>query len=204
LVEHGKGVTWVSPRDSDSGGTWVGANTHGVAVAIANLFAGGEPVAPARKVSRGLLVHQLLDSPSPRQVAQRMGAIELAVYEPFTMVSLAPGRAPVILRWDRIQLSPVAPLGPVLLVTSAGGNRDIERGRTRLFAAEGGLSEQAIEALYRAPPGGDSASICVHRTEVATVSLTRIDVSPQQVALTYTPGQPCTTPAAAPILLTRI
>jgi hypothetical protein len=44
----------------------------------------------------------------------------------------------------------------------------------------------------------------VHRPEVSTVSLTRIEVFPHQVSLTYTPGQPCQTPAGPAILLDRV
>ena len=206
LVEHGSGVSWTSPRDSDSGGTWVGINTCGVSVGIANLFTGGAPRAPGRKVSRGLLVRQLLDSPSILQVERRIRSFDLVPYEPFTLVSLATGRAPVILRWDRSELAPVAPLGPVLLVTSAGGNRSIEEGRARLFEPAGStaLDPEQIELLYRRPPSNDDAAVCVHRPEVSTVSLSRIEVNPLHVSLIYTPGQPCQTAPGPVILLDRI
>jgi Transport and Golgi organisation 2 len=205
VVEYANGVAWISPRDSDSGGTWVGVNTHGIVVGLANLFVGTEPVPPTRKVSRGLLVRDLLDSPSAFQVERRLKAMELFPFEPFTLVALEVGQPPVILRWDRTALVPVAPLGPALLVTSAGGVRAIEEGRARLFAAEDGrpLSAERVEELYRAPPGSETAAVCVHRPEVSTVSLTRIDVTSRQISLSYTPGQPCQTPAGPTIFLDR-
>jgi hypothetical protein len=206
VVEHGNGVGWISPRDSDSGGTWVGINTHGVTVGIANLFVGGNPVPLGRKISRGLLVHQLLDSPSILQVERRVRSFGLDPFEPFTLVSLGTGKAPVILRWDRRDLTNLAPLGGVLLVTSAGGNRSIEESRARLFEPLGSASAfdaQQIEQLYRRPPSDDDSAVCVHRPDVSTVSLTRIDVNPSQVSLTYTPGQPCQTPPGPVILLDR-
>jgi hypothetical protein len=206
VVEHSIGVGWISPRDSDSGGTWVGVNTFGVTVGIANLFAGTHPVPPGRKVSRGLLVRQLLDSPSTIQVERRLRAFDLDPFEPFTLVSLETGQAPVILRWDRNTLSSPPPLGASLLVTSAGGNRVIEEGRVRLFESAGtpdALDAGRIEELYRRPPQGDAAAVCVHRPEVSTVSLTRIEVTPRQIGLTYTPGQPCQVPPGPLIMLDR-
>jgi hypothetical protein len=206
VVDHGNGISWISPRDSDSGGTWIGVNTHGVAVAIANLFVGGNRVPPTRKISRGLLVQQLLDSPSILQVERRLRSFDLGAFEPFTMVFLGGGNDPGILRWDRETLVPVAPLGPVLLVTSAGGSRPIEEQRTRLFGTEGEgrLTAERIEALYRAPPDSALASVCVHRPEVRTVSLTRIEVDSSSVSLQYTPGQPCETAPGPVILLDRV
>jgi hypothetical protein len=202
VVDYATGVAWISPRDSDGGGTWVGVNTHGVVVGIANLFINTPPVPPAQKVSRGLLVRQLLDSPSARQVARRVAALDLTPFEPFTLVSLETGAHPVILRWNRDRLDAVPPLGNILLVTSAGGNRAIEQGRIHLFEADG-LTAERIEQLYRMPPSGDEAAVCVHRAEVSTVSLTRIEVGPRQVSLAYTPGQPCQTGPGPAILLDR-
>ena len=205
LVEHGNGVGWISPRDSDSGGTWVGVNSFGVSVGIANLFVDGRPVPPGRKISRGLLVEQLLDSPSTLQVERRLRAFDLEPFEPFTLVALEAGRDPFILRWDRSSSAAVAPLGSHLLVTSAGGSRSIEERRIHLFApGEQGMTADTIEQLYRVPPGSEPASVCVHRPDVMTVSLTRIEVGIRQVSLTYTPGQPCQTAPGPTILLDRI
>ena len=205
LVEHGNGVGWISPRDSDSGGTWVGVNSFGVSVGIANLFIDGRPVPPGRKISRGLLVEQLLDSPSILQVERRVRAFDLAPFEPFTLVALEAERDPFILKWDRSTSSAIAPLGPYLLVTSAGGSRAIEEQRIQLFApGERSLTADAIEQLYREAPGSELASVCVHRPDVMTVSLTRIEVGTRQVSLTYTPGQPCQTGPGPTILLDRI
>jgi hypothetical protein len=122
------------------------------------------------------------------------------------MVFTESDAAPVIRRWDRKELTSVEPLGVTLLVTSAGGNRSVEEQRSRLFAGRPGhgLSREDIEGLYRAPPESEMASVCVHRPDVMTVSLTRIEVFPREISLQYTPGQPCQTAAGPAILLDRI
>jgi len=205
LVEHAKGIGWISPRDSDSGGSWVGVNNAGVSVGIANLFVDGRPVPPGRKVSRGLLVEQLLDSPSVLQVERRVRDFDLEPFEPFTLIAVEAKRHPFILRWDRSTPRVIEPLGPHLLVTSAGGSRTLEERRMQLFGADNpGLTTEAIERLYRAPPDSEMASVCVHRPDVMTVSLTRIEVGDRLVSLTYTPGQPCQTAPGPTILLDRV
>jgi hypothetical protein len=202
-VSRADGARWIAPRDSDAGGTWVGVNTHGIVVGIANLFVGTPPAPPVRKISRGLLVQELLGSPTTLQVERRLRSLDLDVFEPFTLVALSGTDAPVILSWDRASLADEAPLGEILLVTSAGGSGEIEEQRKSLFAGRG-LSAEQIESLYRAPPESAQASVCVHRPEVSTVSLTRIEVGPEQVSLTYTPGQPCQTGPGAAIVLERL
>jgi hypothetical protein len=205
LVEHGNGISWISPRDSDSGGTWVGVNSFGVTVGIANLFVAGRPVPPGRKISRGLLVEQLLDSPSLLQVERRVRAFDLEPFEPFTLVGLETDHPPFILRWDRTAPATIQPLGPHLLATSAGGSQAIEDRRIGLFApGDHEMTANEIEELYRLPPESERASVCVHRGDVMTVSLVRIEVGARQVALAYTPGQPCQTPAGPTIMLDRV
>jgi hypothetical protein len=204
-VERSQGIDWIAPGDTEAGGTWIGVNTAGIATAIANLFVGKPPVAPAIKVSRGLLVRRLLGRSSTALVATTLSSMNLQPYEPFTLVSLETGRPPLILRWDRQGLNPVEPLGRVLLVTSAGGHRPIEAARQELFRTlekGGAISEDSIEQLYRAPPS--PGSVGVDRPDVSTVSLTRIEVAADQVAMTYSPGLPSRTAAGAPVTLRRV
>lgn len=204
-VERGRGIGWIAPADTEAGGTWIGVNTAGVATAIANLFVGTPPVVPAIKVSRGLLVRSLLGRASTSLVASTLFGMNLQSYEPFTVVSLETGRPPLILRWDRQALKKVEPLSPVLLVTSAGGHRPIEAARQELFRRlekGGAISVDSIERLYRAP--ASPGSVGVDRPDVSTVSLSRIEVSADQVAMTYTPGLPSTTAAGAPVTLRRV
>lgn len=200
-------MAWIAPADTEAGGTWVGVNTAGVATAIANLLVGTAPVAAAIKVSRGLLVRSLLGLSSTDLVASNLTTMNLLPYEPFTLVSLETGRPPLILRWDRQALTPVEPLGRVLLVTSAGGHRPIESARQDLFRAlenEAAPGANAIEQLYRAPASPNGGTVGVNRPDVSTVSLTRIEVTPLQVAMIYTPGLPSTTPAGASVRLARV
>jgi hypothetical protein len=43
---------------------------------------------------------------------------------------------------------------------------------------------------------GGAYSVCMHRADAATVSFSRIRVTPEQVEFHYTPGAPCATKEA--------
>lgn len=188
-----RGVSWIAPRDSDFGGTWAGVNQRGVALALANLYLPLPPIPAAQRVSRGLLMLDLLDLVSAADLEGRLSRFELPRYDPFTLVAVGRDQMPVLFRWDRRALESVSPLGPRLLVTSAGGS-PVEDARRELFAALGPTADAgAIERLYRSHPLGKDRSVCLHREEAATRSLTRIEVDAGWVRLIYTPGQPCVT-----------
>ncbi len=190
-----RGVAWIAPRDSDFGGTWVGANQRSVALALANLYLPLPPLAAGRRISRGLLMLDLLDLDAAAMLPRRLADLDLGRYEPFTLVAIDREASPVLLRWNRASVQPVAPEGPRLLVVSAGGTA-VEEARRGLFEALGAdAGADEIERLYRSHPLGEANSICLHRAEASTRSLTRIEVTAHRVLLIHTPGQPCVTSA---------
>lgn len=199
-------LAWVAPVDAEAGGTWVGVNAAGIAIGIANYFGSGPPLDPARKVSRGLLVQSLLPIGDPAEVRARVEGSDLDRFEGFTLAILAPPpEPPLLLQWDRRRLVPVEPLGPVLLVSSAGGHQDIVEARRRLFLDLGGepMDPARVEALYRSPADPAGFSVTVDFPEVSTMSLVRIEVRAGAVSLSYTPGPPDRTPAGAPVVVER-
>ena len=61
---HSDGATtWVAPHDGEKGGTWMGANDHGVVACLLNFYLPGENLLPDRSGryrSRGEVIPQLL------------------------------------------------------------------------------------------------------------------------------------------------
>ena len=205
-VERQGRVSRIAPRDGDLGGTWTGVNSLGVAVGLANLFLPAPAALPPGKISRGLLLAGLLDSPSVKEVERRVSGADLPRYDGFTLVAMDSSQRPMILRWDRERLLPSHPLGPTLLVTSSGGGEAFVRARQRIFdeaAPSGPLDADRIEALYRTHPAPDAPAICLHHPQASTVSLTRIEVAPSAVSMIYTPGPPCLTPAGTALTVQR-
>ena len=61
--ETAEGVTCVAPRDGERGGTWMGANDHGVVACLLNFYMPGESLMPdttGRYSSRGEIIPQAL------------------------------------------------------------------------------------------------------------------------------------------------
>ncbi|MDX1623085.1 MAG: NRDE family protein [Gemmatimonadota bacterium] len=73
----------LAPRDERGGGTWMGANPHGVWVGVTNRHAG--EVDPGRR-SRGLLCLDLLEVASAERAVHRIASLERP-YNPFHLVS---------------------------------------------------------------------------------------------------------------------
>src|SRR5258706_2502276 len=72
-VKERDGVRILAPEDGDAGGTWLGANEHGVSVGVAN----GPRETSARPFrSRGLLVLDLLASPDLAGARKRILSLD--------------------------------------------------------------------------------------------------------------------------------
>lgn len=198
------GTAVLAPRDSDFGGTWIGVNEHGVAAALLNRYddTPADPGAP--RVSRGLLLASLLAAPTAEALMQDLGAGGLGHYLPFTVGATGPGSALYLADWTGRTLERSVTRHPGLVRTSSGRDQreaELVRGRVwhELAADAGGVSAEALEHLHRSHrPERGAFSVCMHREEAETQSLTTIRVDASGVSLRYVPGPPCL--AATPVL----
>jgi hypothetical protein len=184
-------VKWLAPRDGESHGTWIGANLHGVTLAILNRWHESPVAGDGPWTSRGLLVRDLLDAGSLEEIAQRLEATDLKVYQPFTLTAFETGLDVSVFAWtgrgtvrDR-----VSETGMVL--TSSGYDQEAAMRRAELFARYADPRPEQFEAVHAShEPERGPLSVCMHRPEAETVSFTRIDVDPERVVMTYVPGSP--------------
>ncbi|MGE0442239.1 MAG: NRDE family protein [Gemmatimonadales bacterium] len=88
-----RGVRFLAPVDGDAGGTWIGVNEYGLAVALLNRYPSGAPGEhpwagprgrPANRISRGILVRALLGCRDRAAAVRYLKTAELHRYEPFT------------------------------------------------------------------------------------------------------------------------
>ncbi len=123
--------------------------------------------------------------------------IPLVSYRPFTLVSLSPGEVPWLFEWDGQGLERASVAAPGLVRASSGSDQaGAERERGKLFreaaARPGGLTPEVLHALHRTHrPEKGPLSICMHREEAVTVSLSLITVFPSLVRFRYVNGSPC-------------
>jgi hypothetical protein len=181
----------LAPTDPDGGGTWIGVNRHGLALALLNARDGLQAEAPERR-SRGLLVRDLLALARLDELPAALARQELGRTRAFTLLALAPGAPPRAFAWDGEALAERAPLSPLCSSSLDATRASAER--RRLFerlsrAHEGRALCERFQASHE--PERGPWSPCMHRADAATVSASQVRVGRAEVALRYADGAPC-------------
>jgi hypothetical protein len=179
-----------------------------VTLALANRYRDAVPAAPAHRVSRGRLVLELASSGGIEEVEERLAEERLERYDGFTLVALEPGSPARLLAWDGRALTTASRAAPGLLVASSAADEPAAvAARQSVFAAlprtEGWTRRALCQAHHGHEPARGALSVCMHRAEAATVSLTHVEVDPTRVSMTYHAGQPCEAPPATTAALRR-
>jgi hypothetical protein len=196
------GRAWLAPADSDHSGTWVAANDAGVTLALVNapLDRGAGEV--GEFTSRGRLVVDLAGSPSLAACARTLTRRDLRPFRGFCLAAFAPSRTPRVWRWDGAALiEQPAPCSPLISIPLEDDG--IEPSRRRAFEARGeGLS--GLVSIHRGHrPSRGRRSVCMHDARVRTVSLSVVEVEPEQVRFRYADGAPCAAALGAALRLDR-
>ena len=197
---HADGTTpYIAPIDGDFGGTWIGVNRHGVTSCLLNRY-DDTPYDPGpARVSRGLLLTELLELASPAAVAERLDGSDLSRYAPFTIGVAARDSPLTLFDWNgqAIARSGAQAAGPVR--TSSGRDQaEAERMRALTWesmrAVESEVTDALLLRLHRShAPVQGPFSVCMHREEAATRSLTVVTVDRRVARLDYYAGPPCVT-----------
>ena len=189
-------VPVLMPVDPDAGGTWISVNGLGTSLALLNRYEESPQDPRGAFTSRGLLIREMAWVAGPNELEAELAARPLASYRPFTLASLARGGAPQLFDWDGHRLSRSAVGEPGLVRASSGSNQvEAERVRGELFRAAagepGGLTPAALERLHRSHlPVKGQLSICMHREEALTVSLSLVKVNKKEISIFYVNGSP--------------
>jgi len=206
LLEEG-GTRLVAALDGEAGGTWLWVNEHGVCVGLLNAYSPAtNPLAGSR--SRGLLALDLASCASLMQLHARLEVAELAPYEPFRMIGLAPGKDPILLDWDGRELRVDSNASGQLPLASSGID-SVQAARERralleILVGTGSLRRELLLEFHRSHgAGADAFSPCMHREEAETRSLCHVVVGQESVQLAHAAGSPCTTELGEPVTLER-
>jgi len=179
--EH-SGVAYVAPSDTLHGGTWISANARGLSVCILNAQHG-----PRGTRSRGEVVRLLASSLDIEGLSTTLTAARLEQFSPFVLIALGRHRAARIFEWDHGHLTHRdAPLSGVL-TSSSFDDEGVRAARVAQF--ERAVDLEAFHRSHEPRPGAHS--VCMHRSDAKTVSLTRIEVTRSKVGMSYWPGSPC-------------
>ena len=199
LQQTQSGVRYIAPVDGNHGGSWIAVNHFRLSLCLLNRYATPGSSNDEKKVyrSRGLLLFDLVDSPSLVEVQERVNGSCLDHYEPFTLLALVPDAPALLLVWSGHQLfHQFNDENSMLLVSSSYDQRGAEILRRDLFnrmKSERGKSESewlhtfhASHLPYRGP-----YSPCMHREDASTVSFSCVRVAGARTEFSYFSGAPC-------------
>jgi len=196
------GVSFITPVDADAGGTWMGVNAFGVSVCLLNGFGKSDP-GRTDYISRGALVMGLLDVRCLNEVANRVSAMDLTVYRPFSLIVLMPDQDVRAWTWDGVCVRGQEKVSSPL-VSSSFRLAAVSEQRQSVFEELELNNTQVLEDYHRSHiPEAGPFSVCMHREDAHTVSLSRVVVAKKTVHFYYAPGAPCTTDFLPPISVPR-
>ena len=192
----GRGGAILAPLDLRAGGTWLGINASGLFAAVTNRRTDAPD--PALR-SRGMLVMDVLSTPTAEEAAGRIERLPADAYNPFNLLIaddhtahlLTYGPAP-----ERIDLAPGAyVVGNVHPNEESPKVARIQQEVLEVAKVPGDDTLDRMAALCRShgDRGSDALSAtCVHAGGYGTRSSTllRTGASPE---LRYASGAPCTT-----------
>ncbi|MFV0574620.1 MAG: NRDE family protein [Vibrio sp.] len=205
--KNGQRVTAFMPIDPDGNGTWICCNNYGLSLCLLNNYQGITPKTAIR--SRGLLVKELAFCQSYIQVLSQIQNINLSTFAPFTLVifaqeNIAQDQAVPAIRWDGIKLHHIKKIGPV--TSSSFEFKTVQANRLAQYHYNYSQYQynRTQDSLHKQPsfcqlmsyhmshqPTSSAYSVCMHRNDAQTVSLTIINVEPNTVSMDYHAGSPC-------------
>lgn len=183
------------PIDPEGGGTWIALGAEGDSFCLLNYYqADQQGPAPSAPISRGGIIPELL-ARGTDSVHQALRTLPLSRYRPFVLAHLSPDFAASgevrSYTWDGQELSIAAAEPP--LVSSAVMIDQVRRNRRAVYR-DACQSGDDLLSLHRSHwPEAGPTSVCMHRDDACTLSLSHIRVSPSQLAFDYYPGSPCCT-----------
>jgi hypothetical protein len=186
---------WIAPRDGRAGGTWIAASERGTVLAILNR---SEGTRPAEATSRGLLIPELLPAADSAALAALLARRDLAAFAPFRLLALwrdLPRGA--VAGWDgaRIDFDEVEAAEGLLCSSSLGDER-VTGTRGAVWAARRAAAARWTAERHRDfhrdhTPGPSAWSVCMHRDDAQSVSLTAVELTRDEIRLAYHDAPPC-------------
>jgi hypothetical protein len=184
--------TAVFPVDPVSGGSWIGVNDAGLALALLNRNRPGDARGLAVR-SRGTLIPRLLAAGTLAGLRRRLGRIlhsDAPRFEPFTLVAVHRGALGVAINDGRAWSFETRLLTrPIVFTSSSLGDALVTAPRRALFAALVRCSPRPLEGQRRFHrhrwPGRPEISVCLSRPDAATVSRTIVDIRGTRASLSY-------------------
>lgn len=204
------GVTYLSPTDTDAGGTWLAVNEFGITICILNNYLAPEPKGIDFR-SRGDIVSELTVCQSIQEAETLLAAMNLQKFRGFDLVLF--DREVIQWCWDTETFERKTPSMP--LTSSSYNSKPVCEARKKYFnQLSDAQSLEALEAFHSChlddnlqPIVGAAKqvnSVCMHRDNAQTVSQCFVQVNSRQVSIGYIDGSPCSNAMGIPLALQRL
>jgi hypothetical protein len=191
------GTRALYPGDG-TGGTWIAANEHGIALALLNWNVPTPSLAASRQPqSRGQLIPALADARSMAELLAALDVLDLERMLPFRLTGVFASEQVVQeWRWNSTNLSFEAhPWESRHWFSSSLSDEEALRLRgatCQIFRNEHDAgSSRWLRRLHASHTDGP-LSVCVHRDDVRTLSYTEICCTSSEIEVEHFIGSPCT------------
>jgi len=201
-VQRDNGIAYISPTDSDAGGTWIAVNQLGVTVCLLNHYQFEQLESYKQWTSRGEIVRQFATTSDLAIAEQQFAGLSLDDYRAFRMFIIDRHGKNRLFVWDghqpRTERNVTTPKS-----SSSVDAKHVKSLRKQLFAelrlGECKDSEAYIKYHSSHMPSKSKESVCMHREEANTVSMSYVNVTNDQVSFSYADGSPCEAPLQPPM-----
>jgi Protein of unknown function (DUF833). len=195
-------IQYISPTDTDAGGTWVAANQFGVTVCLLNHYQFEQIETYKAWISRGEIVRMFASTDNLFAAERQFKSMDLNDYRAFRMFIISPDGQNRLLVWDghraRVEVNVTKPKS-----SSSVDARHVKKMRKDLFENLGmGASKEVEDYLnYHAShlPSRSKESVCMHRQDANTVSFSHVSVDAHGVHFRYADGSPCEAQLGEPL-----
>lgn len=196
------GLCYISPTDADAGGTWIASNEYGVTVCLLNHYQFQQIETYKNWTSRGEIVRQFSQFTDLSDAERFFMQLNLDDYRAFRMFIIEPSGQNRLLVWDghsaRVETNVKGPKS-----SSSVDAKHVKAFRKRVYKDQkiGSSSLSADYINYHSShiPSASKESVCMHRDDAKTVSLSHIIVSQNEVNFSYADGSPCEVPLSEPV-----
>lgn len=181
-------LSYLAPRDTAAGGTWIAANEVGLVGALLNRYSSSNDASTGRR-SRGTILPQLMAGHSLAEARDLLGGMTCADFAPF-ILWLAQGTEALQLDWDGQRLTESTPAVPI--TTSSVRSVEIPAFRAGLWHDADlarSFPDFASRHLFR-DPDDPARGPLMDREDARTVSLTMLEVGADTLRMRYLPRDP--------------
>lgn len=193
-IQSQDGLQYISPTDADAGGTWIAVNEFGVTVCLLNHYEFEQIATYKDWVSRGEIVRNFASTQTIVNSVSLFNKLNLTNYRAFRMFIIDRNGNNVLFVWDghqaRVQPNVNSPK------SSSSVNAKYVKMNRKQYFSDLNLSESVNVDDYlnfhRSHfPNKSEQSVCMHRDDANTVSLSHISVDANVARFSYTDGAPC-------------